>query len=148
MPVVRDAADRDIDFLVGLQLEQMRREHPDENIERLRALSIEDTRTHIHNPEDGCVLSVIERDGHRIGRLRVVRTRESILLAGIQLVPAVRGQGVGTTIIGRLQDEARAGDLPLLLSVHRANADAQRLYARLGFERYSESDTEFFLSWR
>src|SRR5689334_9369893 len=62
-----------------------------------------------------CTLSVIDYDGHPVGRLRVVRTPMSITLAGIQLLPAYQNQRIGSTLIEQLKGEAETKKVPLCI---------------------------------
>lgn len=95
----------------------------------------------------GSMTSVIELDGQRVGRLRVVRGGEFIELAGIQLMPEVQGRGIGTAIIESLKVEAAAAGLALELGVEKDNPNAHRLYRRLGFVEVGETDDEHRLRW-
>ncbi len=107
------------------------------------------------NPSN--TLSVIEADGHPIGRLRIVRDIvydpgnrpqvRRVELAGIQLRPASQGHGVGTAIIRQLQDEAAYNQVPLELGVENDNPDARRLYERLGFVHVGENDSQYLMRW-
>lgn len=56
--------------------------------------------------------SVIEIDGERAGRLRVVRAPDHVELAGIQLLPAHQGHGIGTYLIEKLVVEGRDRGAP------------------------------------
>ena len=55
---------------------------------------------------------VIEIDGERAGRLRVVRTPDALEIAGIQLLPAHQGHGIGTYLIEQLLVEAHDAGQP------------------------------------
>jgi ribosomal protein S18 acetylase RimI-like enzyme len=83
---------------------------------------------------------VVEVDGERVGRLRVVRPPDGVELAGLQLRPAYRSRGIGTAIIEQLAGEA-AGR-PFRLTVERANVRARKLYERLGFVEVGGDDAE------
>jgi ribosomal protein S18 acetylase RimI-like enzyme len=53
----------------------------------------------------------------------------------LYLVPGARGRGLGTAVMARLEDEARAmGLAALFLVVDPENLPARRLYDRRGFE--------------
>jgi ribosomal protein S18 acetylase RimI-like enzyme len=99
-----------------------------------------------HIPD--CTLSVIERDGQPIGRLRVLRNETSITLAGIQLLPAYQNQGIGTTLVTQLQREADQWNIPLRIAVEKDNPNAQRLYERLGCRVIGEDAQECQLEYR
>ena len=98
--------------------------------------------------EPGCVLSVIESDGTPIGRLRVVRNADKIVLAGIQLLPEYQNQKIGSRIIEQLKREADQKGMPLLVSVEKDNPNAQRLYERLGCQVVGQDDKEYHLEYR
>jgi GNAT superfamily N-acetyltransferase len=72
---------------------------------------------------------------------------DAIELCGIQLLPGVQGNGIGTAIIEDLKAQAAAAGIPLDLGVERDNPDARRLYLRLGFAEIGETDQEFRLRW-
>jgi ribosomal protein S18 acetylase RimI-like enzyme len=95
----------------------------------------------------GNTTSVVEVDGERVGRLRVVRTGQTIELAGIQLLPDVQGRGIGTAIIDSLKAEAADMGAVVELGVEKDNANARRLYHRLGFVEIGETSDEHRLRW-
>ncbi len=86
-------------------------------------------------------------DGDPVGRLRVLRTKEQIELAGIQLLPRVQGLGIGTLLVESLKLEAAEVGVPLTLGVERNNSAARRLYTRLGFVDFGETEREFLMAW-
>ncbi|WP_248580741.1 GNAT family N-acetyltransferase [Nocardioides sp. InS609-2] len=86
--------------------------------------------------------SVIEVDGERVGRLRVVRREHEIELAGIQLLPAHQGHSLGTRIVEELLAESLDGGRSLALSVEKDNPRALAFYERLGLVRTGETDDE------
>ena len=106
------------------------------------------TRETILGTIPDCTLSVIEYDGYPIGRLRVVRTRTSITLAGIQLLPAYQNQHIGSTLIEQLKHEAGLKQVPLLISVEKDNPRAQLLYERLGCRIIGQDEQEYHLEYR
>lgn len=107
--------------------------------------------------DPGNILSVIEERGRVVGRLRVVRDiaadrkdsaqSRRIELAGMQLRPGRQGRGIGTAIIRELQSEAVRHGVPLELRVEKDNPHARRLYERLGFVIFEESDNEQSMRW-
>lgn len=93
-----------------------------------------------------CALSVIEQDGRPIGRLRVLRDGTNITLAGIQLLPVYQNQGIGTTLLEQLKQEADHHQIPLYISsVEKDNPDALRFYTRLGCVIHREDAQEYHL---
>lgn len=75
----------------------------------------------------------IERNGSPVGRYYLQRVAPDHLIVDISLFPALRGQGVGASLIGQSQVDAAALGRGMHLHVHASNAGARRLYQRLGF---------------
>jgi ribosomal protein S18 acetylase RimI-like enzyme len=91
---------------------------------------------------------VIEFDGQRVGRLRVVRTAGQIEIAGIQVLPGYQSRGIGTAVITPLLQEGQTKALPVVLQVEKDNPDAKRLYLRLGFEQDGETHDTLWMRAR
>ena len=79
------------------------------------------------------VTYVIEVDGRRAGRMRVVRDGQRIEIAGLQVLPSLQNMGVGTTVVSEVLAEGAGTGLPVELQVEHDNPGARRLYERLGF---------------
>jgi GNAT superfamily N-acetyltransferase len=90
---------------------------------------------------------VIVVDGADAGRLRVMRTPDAIELAGIQLLPAYQGIGIGRLLLNGLKQEAGERRTPLELSVERDNPRALAFYVREGFTLVTTTDTDHVLRW-
>lgn len=80
----------------------------------------------------GAAFLVIEREGDAVGRLYLHHTRHEVRLMEVTLLPALRGQGLGTRLMAALLAWSRQLKLPMTLHVEPFNP-AQRLYQRLGF---------------
>ncbi len=78
-------------------------------------------------------VQVIQYEGENVGRLRVVRSKESIYIAGIQILPEFQRKGIGTKIFEDLIQEAEELHVPITLEVHEVNTSARTFYAKLGF---------------
>ncbi|HEY1784246.1 MAG TPA: GNAT family N-acetyltransferase [Pirellulales bacterium] len=76
-----------------------------------------------------------------IGLLSVQRSPEHIFVRALEIAPAWQRGGVGTAIMVQLLAEAREHGMPLELQVLKVNADARRLYERLGFHQTGETAT-------
>lgn len=80
----------------------------------------------------GLVLSVLERD----------LAADTLLMDGIFVSEAARGQGVGTALLSAIKDEARARGLSCVrLDVIDTNPRARALYEREGFVACGTEDT-------
>lgn len=119
----------------------------DTDMDEYRAGYEEWSRETIAGQIPNCTLSVIEKDGIPIGRLRVIRETTSITLAGIQLLPAYQAQGVGRLLLNQLIHEAAEKNIPLQLSVEKDNPHAQRFYEQLGFLHIGEDEDEYHLEY-
>ena len=89
---------------------------------------------------------VVLLDSKPAGRLIVERREHEIRFIDLGLLPAYRNQGVGTSIVRQLQEEALASNKSLRLQVIRFNR-AVNLLERLGFVRTSETGTHFQMEW-
>jgi GNAT superfamily N-acetyltransferase len=78
-------------------------------------------------------IQVISYDDEDVGRLRVVRSNESIYIGGIQILPEFQGKGIGTALFLDLIKESETTGLPIALEVHDVNESALRFYMNLGF---------------
>jgi RimJ/RimL family protein N-acetyltransferase len=89
--------------------------------------------------------SVVTAYGVDVGRLRVVRTPDVVELAGLQLLPAHQGKGIGTRLVRELMAEAAASGRGFGLSVEKDNPRAQALYERLGLIVVGEDGDEWVM---
>lgn len=90
---------------------------------------------------------VIETKAAPVGRLYVDRWTREIRIMDIALLPAHRGQGIGTGLLLDLQQEAAASGRILSIHVERFNP-ALRLYERLGFQKTEDKGVYFLMEWR
>ena len=90
--------------------------------------------------------SIVLLDHAPIGSLIVEEDPEGIRLIDIALLPEDRGQGFGRILIRRLLERARSGSKSVRLQVAVGNS-AVRLYADLGFEVITESETHHEMTW-
>jgi hypothetical protein len=91
---------------------------------------------------------VILRDGAPSGRIWVARLEDQILIVDIGMRAAAQNGGIGSTVVRRLQDEARDSGKPLRSSVFRFNDGSLRWHQRLGFIVESEDEMQYHLCWR
>lgn len=88
-------------------------------------------------------LYVVELDGEIVGTFQTVilnklvgRGSVSMAIEAVQTRPDMRGQGIGSIMIGYCIDKAKKLDIGTVqLISNMARLDAHRFYERLGFER-------------
>jgi ribosomal protein S18 acetylase RimI-like enzyme len=135
---LRDEAEADLDFLHALygttradELAQV--DWPDAAKADFVAHQFTAQRSQYRQHYPQAAFLVIEQDGERIGRCYLHYARAELRLMDVTLLPARRGQGLGTALMHRLLAWGDALGLPVTLHVEPFNP-AQRLYRRLGFE--------------
>ena len=90
---------------------------------------------------------LIVRGEEVLGRLYLDRGEQAWLVIDLALLPAHRGQGLGTLLLGQVQAEAAAAGKPVRMHVERFNP-AQRLYGRLGFRQIADEGVYLLLEWQ
>jgi ribosomal protein S18 acetylase RimI-like enzyme len=65
----------------------------------------------------------------------------------LALLPAYRGQGIGSSLLDALLAEGQQAQKPVTIHVEKQNR-ALHLYERLGFERIADRGVYWFLEWR
>ena len=106
---LRPSLEADAAFLTHVVIETTRdqgRLAPDFDENAFRGLYEQWSATQLDNT------SVIVVDGTDAGRLRVVRTPEAIELAGIQLLPAYQGIGIGRLVLDGIKQESSSTRIP------------------------------------
>lgn len=91
--------------------------------------------------------SIIVWNDAPIGRLVVDKGEREFTLVDIALLPAHRGAGMGTHLIGDLLREAAAAGKPVKLNVWHSNP-AKGLYQRLGFSAASDDGVYSEMWWK
>jgi GNAT superfamily N-acetyltransferase len=84
--------------------------------------------------------------GEPAGRLYLHRRAGDLRIMDIALLPAHRGQGIGTAVLGALQAMAAAEGIGLSIHVETFNP-ARRLYERLGFRPAAEAGVYILMQW-
>jgi ribosomal protein S18 acetylase RimI-like enzyme len=145
---VRPATTSDIDFMVQLFLELAHHRSPTGegvDIDAIEQGTRQATLAQVQGAIEDSTTYVIEFDGWRAGRLRVVRTAAHIEIAGLQVLPAHQDRGIGTAVITALVQEATSRAVPVVLQVDKDNPGAKRLYLRLGFIKFDETSDTYWM---
>ena len=142
---IRPATAADVAFLTDVVVEATADQGrlPDDFDEvDFRAGFGEWTAEQVRGELDGSVTSVVQVDGVDAGRLRVVRRRDLVEIAGLQLMPEHQGHGVGRTVVETVVARARADRLPVELGVEKDNPRARAFWERCGFVLVGEDGAE------
>ena len=94
-----------------------------------------------------CERNIIERDGEAVGRLWIDEWRDQIRIVDIALLPAARGGGIGTALLGEVLHRAAHSAKPVTIHVE-ANNRALRLYERIGFKPVGTNGVYKLMEWR
>ncbi|QEI07544.1 GNAT family N-acetyltransferase [Pigmentiphaga aceris] len=135
---LRPATPADEDFLLWLRKQTMT-----EHLSRV-GLSLDDKHHRqrlLAKYSDAHVVCVGDED---VGLCKAYRSETAWVLMQIQMAPAWQGRGLGAKVIQALIAQARKDGLPVTLSVLKGNP-AKRLYERLGFVVFAETEHEFEL---
>ena len=87
---------------------------------------------------------IVSVDGVDAGVLQFSAKGDHLFLASVALLPEHQGCGIGTDLVNMVLAEGRQRNLPVRLQVLKVNR-ARKLYERLGFEAYGESETHVFM---
>ena len=92
-------------------------------------------------------IQIIQFESLDIGQLSVEDRVNCLFLAGVYLLPAFQGRGIGSAIINDVLSCARTRHLPVCLRVLKVNP-ARNLYERLGFELIRENETHYNMKYQ
>jgi ribosomal protein S18 acetylase RimI-like enzyme len=85
---------------------------------------------------------IIWLDGQPAGWLYVAELEDEVRLAEIMVLPEYRGKGLASTAIRQVLAGAASSARPVRLMVNVLNANAIRLYERLGFQRTGGTEVQ------
>jgi ribosomal protein S18 acetylase RimI-like enzyme len=128
---LRGAVRSDLEFLFNCSTEAMK-----PTVEKLNPDTVFDYETEFAkytNKFNHTEIQVIQYDGFDVGRLRVVRSKESMYVGGIQILPEFQSKGIGGEIFKELIQESDETKIPIILEVHDINTRAIDFYKKLGF---------------
>jgi ribosomal protein S18 acetylase RimI-like enzyme len=147
----RPVRDSDRDFLAGLYISTRAEEMqqvpwtPQQKVEFL-LMQFQAQTYHYSQEYDSSGFSIIEHDGKPVGRLYRELQGNDIHLIDISLMPEMRGQGLGTTLLQEVLDEAASLGQTVSIYVEHYNP-AKRLYHRLGFKEVGENGVYHLMKW-
>ncbi len=104
----------------------------------------EDRDWHRHRPGAECM--VVLRDGTPVGRLYVSRSEHEIQVMDLTLLPEDRRQGIGTSLLDSLLDEARATRRTVRMNVARSSPMVE-LCRKLGFLPAATRGGTWLMEW-
>lgn len=102
--------------------------------------------THYREHYPRCEWQIVQSEGQDIGRILIDRRADHIHVVDIALMPAWRGAGVGSHLLGQVLEEGARSHQPVTVHVEVFNP-AQRLYYRLGFRQVETSGPYHLLRW-
>ena len=151
--VLRRAIDGDLPFLrtlyAGLRADELRQTQWPEATQRL-FLDSQFTLQHRHFVTHYAEADfwIVMHQGLPAGRFYLLRGQPSFLIVDIALLPALRGQGIGSGLINWAKSlAAQSGADGIDLHVDERNLAAQRLYRRLGFLPTAHEPPYFTMRW-
>ena len=150
-PTLRDAQPGDRAFLLALYTSTRADEFaqlcwtPD--MERgFMLMQYEAQRRDYERRYPGAHCQVIELRRCPIGRLWVAQDARSLTLLDISVIEDLRGQGIGSACLRRLQQRAAAARLDVELQVV-VGSRAQHFYERLGFRNVGDPGVRQAMAW-
>jgi ribosomal protein S18 acetylase RimI-like enzyme len=113
---------------------------PPDMLESMLDLQVRAQRQHYLAAYPDATQEIIVADGADVGRLILSDSDTEMRVVDVTVGAAYRGQGIASTALREVLDDAGRRGLAVGLSVWSANTEARRLYDRLGFKAVSCSD--------
>jgi GNAT superfamily N-acetyltransferase len=150
-PTLRDAEPGDRSFLVALYTSTRADEFvqfgwPPDMERGFMQMQYEAQRSDYerHHPDARC--QIIELQRCPVGRLWVAQDARSLTILDISVIDELRGQGIGSECLRRVQQRAAEARLDVELQVV-VGSPAHRLYERLGFHDVGEPGVRQAMAW-
>jgi ribosomal protein S18 acetylase RimI-like enzyme len=90
--------------------------------------------------------AVICLDQSPVGRIYFDPNSEAFHILDVTVLPQYRNQGIGSILLGRILEQARATAKPVTIYVESYNPSL-RLFERLGFSRAAENGLNLLMKW-
>ena len=150
-PTLRPITESDLPFLLEVYVTARTEELaqvPWSETEKREFLTSQFQAQHYHYQKyyAAASFSIIEQNGHPIGRFYVDRWPNEIRIVDIALLPNYRNQGIGTHLLRQILAEGETANKTVSIHVEKYNP-AYRLYSRLGFQKISETGVYDLLAW-
>ncbi len=143
---LRTATADDFEFLFDISIRAM--EHVDKALNPSKDFDKAEELRKYREKFVPSEIQIISYEGEDVGRLRVVRSNESIYIGGIQIPPEYQGKGIGTALFLDLIKESEETGLPITLEVHNVNENAFNFYTKLGFIRVGLEENKTLMEYR
>ena len=131
---VRQATPGDRDTIYRIHREAMR-----PYVEQVWGWDEEYQERRFRESYDHSETQVVLVDGIAVGLLRVSESESAVFIDQVEIVPDYQDRGIGTALINDLLARGR----PVELRVMKVNADARRLYERLGFRVIDDNEKHY-----
>lgn len=86
----------------------------------------------------GSYFLIAKQDNNIVGSLIAKRYNESYVIRLVEVVPEVRGKGIGTKMMKEILDHLKPKKLSIILYVDPSNIAAIKVYTKLGFKKIKE----------
>lgn len=91
--------------------------------------------------------NILTNNGENAGYLKLDNTGNALRIADIEVTPSMRGQGIGTSAIKQVMQQAKEDNLPVVLSSDamrgkESQAKNRALYESLGFTKNKNFKTD------
>jgi len=148
---LRPETETDIPFLMALYATTREKDllpvpWPDEVKAAFCAQQFQAQRSYYYSAIEHCRFDVIERHGEPVGRLYLQDRPTRLHIIDIALMPAMRGQGLGTAILEALHALGQQTGRGVGIMVEIYNP-ALNLYRRLGYRHVEEHGLHLEMEW-
>lgn len=100
---------------------------------------------HFQSQMAGGSISIIERNGKRVGMVQLFKSAAHVKVGEIQILPECQNAGVGRYILEDIIQTAHRSGKHVQLSLGIKNEAALRLYERLGFAETKRDETHIYM---
>jgi len=101
-------------------------------------------RRNFEEKYDPSKVKVIQLDLKDVGFIEVIYSRDEIFISELNILPEFQNRGIGSSLIKNLTNMADEDKLNVRMQVLKVNP-ARRLYERLGFIMYGETNTHYLM---